>query len=63
MGEALMLDQCQLANAPVGLTQLHAKPVGQPHQPLARPIEKLCVGRRASIRTILPTNAKISFQY
>ncbi len=35
----------QLADAPIGLTQLDAKPMGQPHQPLARPLEKLGVGR------------------
>src|SRR5260370_15912184 len=45
MGVALMLDQRQLANAPIGLTQLHAEFVGQSHQPLARPVEKLRVGR------------------
>src|SRR5271163_1882440 len=45
MGVALMFDQGQLADAPIGLTQLQAKLVGQPHQPLARPVEKLRVGR------------------
>jgi hypothetical protein len=41
VGIALMLDQGELADAPIGLTQLHADLLGQPHQPLARPIEKL----------------------
>jgi hypothetical protein len=45
VGIALVLDERQLADAPIGLTQLYADLVGQPHQPLARPIEELGIGR------------------
>ena len=45
MGVALVLDQRELADPPIGLAQLHPVLLGQPHQPLARPVHQLGVGR------------------
>ena len=45
MGVALVLDQSQLADPPIGLAQPHPKLLGQAHQPLARPVEQLGAGR------------------
>ncbi len=45
MGVALMLDQCQLADPPIGLAQPHPKLLSQAHQPLACPVQQLGVGR------------------
>src|SRR6516165_11766264 len=45
MGVALMLDQSQLADPRIGLAQAHAELFSQAHQPLARPVEQLGVGR------------------
>src|SRR5215475_4986908 len=46
MGVALMLDQSQLADPRIGLAQAHAELLRQSHQPLARPVEQLGVGRK-----------------
>jgi hypothetical protein len=35
----------ELTDPPVGLAQLHPKILGQAHQPLARPVQQLGVGR------------------
>jgi hypothetical protein len=44
MGVALMLDQCQLADPPIGLAQAHPKLLSQAHQPLACPVSLASVG-------------------
>ena len=46
MGVALVGDQGVLANSRVGLAQAHAVCLGEPHQPLARPMHELAVGRK-----------------
>src|SRR5262244_1708795 len=46
MGVALVLDQGQLADPRIGLAQAHAELFSQAHQPLARPVEQLGVGRK-----------------
>ena len=45
VGVALVGDQRVLADPLIGLAQPHAVPLGQPHQPLARPMHQLGVGR------------------
>src|SRR5262249_47334138 len=45
MGVALVLDQGQLADPPIGLAQAHAELLRQSYQPLARPGEQLGIGR------------------
>ena len=45
VGVALVRDQRPFADAPVGLAQPHTALLGQPHQPLARPVQQLGVGR------------------
>ena len=45
MGIALMLDQRELANPPIGLTQLDAGALGEPHQDLAGAVQKPGIGR------------------
>jgi len=45
MGVALVLDQRQLADPAIGLAQADAELRRQPHQPLARPVQKFGVGR------------------
>jgi hypothetical protein len=44
-GIALVLDQGELADPPIGLTQLDAGALGEPHQDLARPVQEPRVGR------------------
>jgi hypothetical protein len=46
MGVALVLDQSQLADPRIGLAQAQAELFSQTHQPLARPVEQLGVGRK-----------------
>ena len=46
VGIALMGDQRVFADPLVGLAQLNAGFLGQPHQPLARPMHELRVGRK-----------------
>src|SRR5215472_9607204 len=46
MGVALVLDQSQLADPRIGLAQAHAELLRESHQPLARPVEQLGVGRK-----------------
>ena len=46
VGLALMGDQRVFADPLVGLAQLNAGFLGQPHQPLARPMHQLGVGRK-----------------
>src|SRR6516165_11512174 len=46
MGVALVLDQSQLAHPRIGLAQAHAELFSQAHQPFARPVEQLGVGRK-----------------
>ena len=45
MGVTLVRDQCQLADPSIGLAQAHAELLSQAHQPLARPVQQLGVGR------------------
>ena len=45
VGIALVLDQRELADPRIGLAQGDAVLLGQPHQPLARPVHQLGVGR------------------
>jgi hypothetical protein len=45
MGVALVLDEGQLAETPIGLAQAHAELLRQTHQPLARSVDELGVGR------------------
>ena len=45
VGVTLVLDQCQLADPSIGLAQARPKLLSQAHQPLARPVEQLGVGR------------------
>ena len=40
-----MLDQSQLADPRIGLAQAHSELLRQSHQPLARPVQQLGVGR------------------
>ena len=44
VGIALMLDQGELAHPRIGLAQTHAVVLRQPHQLLARPVQKLGIG-------------------
>jgi hypothetical protein len=44
VGIALMLDQGELAQARIGLAQTHPVALRQPHQLLARPVQKLRIG-------------------
>ena len=44
MGVTLVLDQRELAHPRIGLAELYAKPLGQPHQDLTRSVEKSCIG-------------------
>ncbi len=46
MGVALVLDQSQLADPCIRLAQAHAELFSQAHQPLARPVEQLGIGRK-----------------
>jgi hypothetical protein len=39
-----MLDQGELAHPRIGLAQIHPVELGQPHQFLARPVQKLGIG-------------------
>jgi hypothetical protein len=41
-----VLDQSQLADPRIGLAQAHSELLRQSHQPLARPVEQLGVGRK-----------------
>ena len=45
VGVTLMPDQCQLADAPIGLAEIDPNLSGQPDQALARPVEELGIGR------------------
>src|SRR5579862_4742554 len=45
MGVALVRDQRPLADPAIGLAKADAALFGQPHQPLARPVDQLGVGR------------------
>jgi hypothetical protein len=45
MGVALVLDQGQLAYPPIELAEAHAELLRQSHQPFARPVEQLGIGR------------------
>lgn len=44
-----MLDQRELAHPSIGLAQLDASPVGEPHQDLAGAVEKPGVGREHDV--------------
>lgn len=44
MGITLMLDQGELAHPRIGLAQRHPGQLRQPHQFLACPVQKLCIG-------------------
>ena len=46
MGVALVGHQRPLAHPRVGLTQAHAMLLGEPHQPLPRPMHEFGVGRK-----------------
>ena len=45
VGVTLMPDQCELADAPIGLAEIDPNLSGQPDQVLARPVEELGIGR------------------
>ena len=49
VGIALMGDQRLLADPHIGLAQVEADPLGQPHQPLARPVDQLGIGREHDV--------------
>jgi hypothetical protein len=56
MGITLMLDQSELADPRIGLTQPHSMALRQPHQLLARPVQKLRIGGE---RRVLGLNRRI----